>query len=127
MKVRTNVQRSSADLNIPLWALQILTAVAFLMAGYGKLSGQPEMVEQFAKIGFGQWFRYVVGSIEVSAAIALLIPSAAVFGALLLIPTMIGAIATNLFLGQSVIPPLVLLLVASAVAWVRRNELPAIG
>jgi putative oxidoreductase len=112
---------------IALWVVQIGLAAMFLMAGGSKLTAAPTMVALFDAIGWGQWFRYVTGAIETSAAIGLLIPSAAVYGALLLIPTMIGAIATNLFLGQSVIPPLVLLLVASAVAWVRRNELPAIG
>jgi uncharacterized membrane protein YphA (DoxX/SURF4 family) len=112
---------------IALWVGQIGLAAMFLMAGGSKLMAAPTMVALFDAIGWGQWFRYATGAIETSAALALLIPSAAVYGALLLIPTMIGAIATNLFLGQSVIPPLVLLLVASAVAWVRRNELPAIG
>ncbi len=42
--------------NIALWILQILTAAVFLMAGFIKLSGDPMMVEGFAKIGLGQWF-----------------------------------------------------------------------
>ena len=46
------------------------------------------MVELFAAIGLGQWFRYVTGAIEISAAVALLIPSGASFGAILLVPTM---------------------------------------
>jgi hypothetical protein len=45
---------------------------------------------------------------------------------MLLIPTMIGAVTANLFLGQTPIPPLVLLILASTVAWLRRKELPAI-
>jgi hypothetical protein len=55
--------------------------------------------------------------------VALLIPSAALFGAILLVPTMVGAVAANLFLGQSPAVPLVVLLVAAAVAWIRRNQL----
>ncbi len=108
---------------IALWVVQVGLAAMFLMAGGAKLTAAPTMVALFDAIGWGQWFRYVTGAIETSAAVALLIPSAAVYGAMLLIPTMIGAIVTNLFLEQSVIPPLVLLLVASAVAWARRNEL----
>jgi len=84
------------------------------------------MVALFDAIGWGQWFRYVTGTVETSAAVLLLIPSAAVFGAMLLIPTMIGAVTANLFLGQTPIPPLVLLILASTVAWLRRKELPAI-
>jgi len=85
------------------------------------------MVALFDAIGWGQWFRYVTGAIETSSAVMLLIPSAAVFGALLLIPTMIGAVTANLFLGQTPIPPLVLLILAGTVASLRRNEVQAIG
>ena len=119
--------RRGRGASIALWVSQIALAAMFLFAGGSKLFAAPTMVALFHAIGWGQWFRYLTGAIETSAAVALLIPSAAVYGAMLLIPTMIGAIVTNLFLGQSVIPPLVLLLVASAVAWFRRNELRAIG
>jgi hypothetical protein len=95
----------------------------FLMAGGSKLVGVPAMVSLFDAIGLGQWFRYVTGVIEVSAAVALLIPSAAFFGAILLVPTMVGAAIANLILGQSPAVPLVLLLVAAAVAWTRRDQL----
>jgi len=108
---------------VALWVIQVALAAMFLMAGGSKLLGAPDMVNLFAAVGLGQWFRYVTGVIEVSAAIALLIPSAAAFGALLLVATMIGAVATNLYVGQSPAPPLVLLLVATGVAWSRRNQL----
>ncbi len=118
----TNRQRGRAAL-IALWLAQVALAVMFLMAGGSKLAGVPAMVSLFDAIGLGQWFRYVTGVIEVTSGIALLVPSAAIFGALLLIPTMLGAAAANLFLGQSPAIPLVLLLVAAAVAWTRRNQL----
>lgn len=105
------------------WVTQILLAVTFLFAGGSKLVGAPAMVSLFAAIGWGQWFRYLTGAIEISAAVALLIPSAALFGAILLVPTMIGAVIANLFLGQSPAVPLVLLLLAATVAWSRRNQL----
>ena len=82
------------------------------------------MVSLFGRIGVGQWFRYVTGAIELTAGIALLIPSAAIFGALLLIPTMIGAIIVNLLVvPASPVAPVVLLLLAAAVAWARRDQL----
>jgi len=111
---------------IALWALQIVLAAMFLFAGGSKLIGAPAMVALFNAIGWGQWFRYVTGAIETSAAVALLIPSASVFGAILLIPTMIGATATNLLLGQSPAPPVFLLLLASVVAWARRDQLQSL-
>jgi len=111
---------------IALWVVQIVLAAMFIFAGGSKLVGASAMVDMFNAIGVGQWFRYVTGAIETSAAVMLLIPSAAVFGALLLIPTMIGAVATNLFLDQSPAPPLLLLLFASAVAWARRGQLQSV-
>jgi hypothetical protein len=123
----TSISSRSRGAGIALWVVQIALALMFLFAGGSKLIGAPAMVAMFDAVGWGQWFRYVTGAIETSAATALLVPSAAVFGAILLIATMIGAVATNLILGQSPVPPLVLLVVASAIAWARRHELPAIG
>ena len=119
----TSLQRSRASL-ITLWVTQVALALMFVMAGGSKLAGVPVMVSLFGQIGVGQWFRYVTGAIELTAGIALLIPSAAIFGAMLLIPTMIGAIVVNVFVvPASPIAPLVLLLLAAAVAWVRRDQL----
>jgi len=109
---------------IALWVTQVALAAVFLMAGGSKLAGAPEMVSMFDVIGVGQWFRYVTGIIEVASGIALLIPSAAIYGALLLIPTMVGAIITNAFIVHaSPVMPLLLLLGAAAVVWTRRGQL----
>src|SRR6267142_4479939 len=97
----------------------------FLMAGGSKLLGAAPMVAVFDAVGIGQWFRYVTGLIEIGAAVALLVPRAAVFGALLLVPTMIGAIATQLFIVHaSPLAPTILLVGAAVVLWARRHELP---
>ena len=117
------LQRSRASL-VALWLTQVALALMFLMAGGSKLAGVPAMVSLFDQVGVGQWFRYVTGIIELTAGIALLIPSAAVFGAMLLIPTMIGAIIVNVFVvPASPVPPLVLLLLAATVAWARRDQI----
>jgi uncharacterized membrane protein YphA (DoxX/SURF4 family) len=108
---------------VSVWVIQILLAAMFLMAGGSKLAGAPAMVELFKALGFGKWFRYVTGAVEVTSAVLLLIPSMAAFGALLLVPTMIGAIAANISLGQSPAVPGVLLILAAAVAWVRRTQI----
>jgi len=111
---------------IVLWVAQVALAVMLLMAGASKLVGAPTTVSLYAAIGLGQWFRYVTGAIEVSTAITLLVPSAALFGAIVLVPMMFGAVTANLILGQSPTVPLVLLLVVAAVAWTRRNQLHAV-
>jgi putative oxidoreductase len=110
---------------IALWALQIALAGMFLLAGGSKLLGAAPMVALFNVIGIGQWFRYVTGLIEVGSAVALLVPAFAVFGALALVPTMIGAILAQLFIvGDSAVPPAVLLVGVAVVIWARWHELP---
>ena len=109
---------------IALWAVQIALAGMFLLAGSSKLLGAPAMVGLFGAIGIGQWFRYVTGLIEVGSALALLVPSFAVFGALALVATMIGAVTTHLFIvGGSPALPAILLLGSAGVVWVRRHQL----
>jgi putative oxidoreductase len=107
-----------------LWAVQIALAAMFLLAGSSKLMGAAAMVALFEAIGIGQWFRYLTGFIEVGSALALLVPSFAVFGALILVPTMAGAIATHLFIvGGSPALSAVLLLGSAIVVWARRHQL----
>src|SRR5262245_29662160 len=109
---------------IALWVGQIALASMFLLAGGSKLLGTAPMVALFDAIGIGHWFRYVTGLIEVGSAIALLVPSFAVFGALALVATMIGAVATHLFIiGGSPAMPAILLIGSAVVAWAHRHQL----
>jgi putative oxidoreductase len=110
-----------------LWLTQIALAGMFLFAGGLKVTGAPEMVALFDAIGIGQWFRYVTGSIEVVSAVLLLVPAWAAFGALLLIPTMVGAVVTHLFIvGGSAVPATVLLIGSLAIAWARRDQVAGV-
>ena len=116
--------RAARTGRIALWAVQIALAGMFLLAGGSKLLGAAPMVALFDAIGVGQWFRYVTGLIEVSSAVALLVPSFAVFGALALVVTMVGAIAAHLFVvGGSPAMPAILLVGSAAVLWARRHQL----
>jgi putative oxidoreductase len=109
---------------VALWLVQVAVAGMFLFVGGLKLTGAPPMVALFDAIGVGQWFRYVTGSIEVVSGLALLVPSLAPFGALLLVPTMVCAIATHLFIvGGSALPATVLLAGLLAILWARRGQL----
>jgi uncharacterized membrane protein YphA (DoxX/SURF4 family) len=123
--VQNNILTGQPDkaMNIVLWILQILGAAMFLMAGGNKLAGNEQMVGMFEAISIGQWFRYLTGGIEVAAAILLLIPRFSGIGALLLIPTMIGAILTHLFIvGGSPAMPVILLVVMTIIAYGRRDR-----
>ena len=117
------IRRSRVGL-VALWGLQVVVAGLFLLAGGSKLAGAATMVALFDAIGVGQWFRYVTGFIEVTGAVALLVPALAPFGALLLALTMVGAITTHLFIvGGSPVVPVFLLLGSLAILWARRDQL----
>ncbi|MGA7412552.1 MAG: DoxX family protein [Bryobacteraceae bacterium] len=112
---------SGKGLTITLWVLQILAAAAFLAAGGSKLAGAPQMVALFEKVGFGDWFRYLTGLLEVIGAIGLLVPRYAFYGAVLLATVMVSAIAFHLaVLGGSPAAPIVLLLLTGTIAYLRR-------
>jgi putative oxidoreductase len=105
---------------VALWVLQFLLAIQFAMAGLAKVFGDQAMVEMFATIGIGQWFRYLVGVLELAGAVGVLIPRLSGLAAMGLVCLMVGAGATNVFiLGASPLLPLVLLLLSGLVAWGR--------
>ena len=103
---------------VALWALQILLAIMFAMAGLAKVFGDQAMVGMFAIIGIGQWFRYLVGVLEIAGAVGVLIPRFSGLAALGLMCLMAGATATNIFvLHASPLSPIVLVVVSALVAW----------
>lgn len=104
-----------------LWALQALVAASFLYIGGAKLTSQPAPVELFAKLGHGQWPRYVTGAMEMAGAVLLLIPRLAWVGATLLVFAMVGATTAHLtVLGGSPAPALILGTLSAVIAWGRR-------
>ena len=79
------------------------------------------MVQAFATIGLGQWFRYLTGGIEVVSGDPAADPGGcASCGAAALAATMIGAIITHLFIiGGNPAPAIVLLAFTTTIAWLR--------
>jgi putative oxidoreductase len=113
-----NVQKYS------LLVIKVLLTFAFLAAGLAKLSGSETMVKTFDAVGLGQWFRYVTGLIEIGGAALLWLRGRQVFGAGLLLCTMIGAVLAHLFIiGPSAIPALVLGALAAIVVFAHRDQL----
>lgn len=111
-------------LTIALWVVQILCAAAFLAAATAKLTGQPMMVDVFARLGLGQGFRYVTAAVEVIGGVGLLVPKFAGKAALLLAVTMACAVTAHLtVLGGNPAPAILLLVLTGVIAWVRRREL----
>ena len=123
----TSIQTARPSRRIGAWTVQGILAVAFLAAGVAKLTGAPFMIDLFAQIGVGQWFRFVTGAVEVAGAVALLVPGLASVGALWLGGTMVGAVATHLFvLHTSPAPAIVLGLLNTLIIYLRRDELVAL-
>ena len=87
----TAVLAPSNKMNIVIWVLRVLIAALFLFAAFGKLTSNPMMVEEFGKVGLGDWFRYFTGVLEVVGAAALVTPAISGFGALLLLCVDAGA------------------------------------
>ena len=111
---------------IALWVLRVVVGLAFLAAGGSKLAGAPAMVAMFAKIGFGQWFRILTGSLEVAGAIGLFVPRFAVYAGSMLAVVMVGAIGFHLtILGGNPAPPIVLLLLAILIVWMSQRTSPS--
>lgn len=108
-----------------LLVIRILMGLAFFGAGTAKLAGVEMMVASFETIGFGQWFRYLTGAVEVGSAMLLFVPGKQAWGALMLVCTMIGAVLAHLLiLGPGSAPAIILGLLSALVAYHYRDQIP---
>ncbi len=79
---------------IAAWALGLYLAQLYVRAGWGKFGGDPSWTAAFAGWGFSAWLRILIGVVEVTAGVALVIPWIASYGALALCLVMMGAWST---------------------------------
>lgn len=96
------------------WVLVVLLALAFLASAATKLTGLA--LPTFAHWGYPAWFAMLIGVLELTGAIALLIPKTTRFAVLGLTVIMFGAVYTHLanHEGIQVLRPIIFL----AVLWV---------
>ncbi|MEV6561879.1 DoxX family protein [Nocardia sp. NPDC051756] len=122
--------RPGKTLNRVLWTLQILLGLFFIIASaLPKLFGQEDAVQSFDDIGWGDWFRYLTGIVELSGGIGLLVPRLSGLAAAGLSITMVLAAATQAFLldAPALAPfPLVLAVVFAWIAYERRDTIIAL-
>jgi uncharacterized membrane protein YphA (DoxX/SURF4 family) len=80
------------------WGLRLFLTLVFVYAGLEKFPSAPDAmwVKVFADIGFGQWFRYFTGVVEVVGGCLLLVPWATAIAVPLLVCTMVVAILVHL-------------------------------
>jgi uncharacterized membrane protein YphA (DoxX/SURF4 family) len=82
------------------WILRGGIAVAFAAFGAEKFT-DPQWVKTFQQIGFGQWFRYFTGVVEILGGLLVLLPWTVTAGLALLACTMFSAALIWIFvLGQ---------------------------
>jgi putative oxidoreductase len=112
--------RLSLPQAIPGWILSLLLALIFLSVGSMKLMSRPAMVQEFAQVGLGQWFRYFTGLLEMAGAICILVPALSRWGVVVLAAVMSGAVVAHLTaLHSPPTLPAILLVMVLAVAWLR--------
>src|SRR5262249_41216234 len=56
------------------WWPRLAVGLLFFFVGKSKLGARSGWIKTFERIGFGQWFRYLTGAIQMVGAIAVLIP-----------------------------------------------------
>ncbi|MGN9792868.1 DoxX family protein [Streptomyces sp. OZ13] len=105
--------------------LQIVLALFFAVASAGpKLVAHSSATEGFDRIGYGDWYMYLVGGLELAGAVALVIPILSGVSALALMGLMIGAFVTQVtvFDGENALTPVIFFALLAVVAVVRRRH-----
>lgn len=119
-------------MHIVLWILQVLLAIAFFAHGWMMLWPPPEIAVQM-NASMPRWFSLFIGVAEVLAAIGLILPGVTrvmpwlvgwAAGGLMIV--MVSATVLHLVRGEmsSAVITLVLLVMATVVAYMRLRVLP---
>lgn len=125
---------TSKRLVIALRTLRVVLGVVFLAVGTTKLTGNGHTVEYFAAIGWGQWFRYLTGFLDILGATLLFGPKWTHLGAIVLTFSVgLGTLISFTVLRgdptwgrpEMVLVPLVLTLLAALLAWLTLSRRPA--
>ncbi len=80
------------------WLPRIGVGIVFILIGANKFASASQWVGIFDQIGFGQWFRYFTGVLQIGGGVMVLLPWTFVIGILILAATMLGAMGTWVFL-----------------------------
>jgi len=83
-----------------LWIITVFLAYVFLRQGVAKFSDGSGWAKAFRAWHYPEWFRILVGVIEVSAVLLLFIRRLAFAGGAMIIAVMLGGMATHVWWGQ---------------------------
>ena len=106
-------RRMAIAREVALWLITVFLAYVFLRQGFAKFSDDSGWARAFRVWHYPDWFRILIGVVEVTAVVLLFIPRVALVGAIMIVIVMLGGMATHLWWGQpryitSEILPLVL-------------------
>lgn len=90
------IEMLSPSLVVVSWICRVVAVAILVQTLYFKFTGAEESVYIFTKVGLEPWGRYATGIAELFAAVLLLLPRTAWFGAGLAAGVMLGAIASHL-------------------------------
>lgn len=105
-----------------LWVLQWFTAAVFFLTGLSKFFFY---IEIYDMIGYGSWYQYLTGVVEVTGAVALVRRRWAALAGLGFVGLAVVALyhhITHLPPYYSRIPIIVLGIASAIIAWERRGE-----
>ncbi|MGR3433627.1 MAG: DoxX family protein [Shimia sp.] len=103
-------------------AAALILAALFVYFGLRKVTSDPRDVAIYVDLGFGQWPRYVTGTVELVGAALIAWPGTRVWGGLLLAATMVAGLSGLVLFTERAFWHLVVLGVAAGgVAWGARR------
>ncbi len=135
MLAQTEAGMLTRNAAIMSWICQLVAAAILLQTLYFKFTGAPESVYIFTTLGLEPWGRIGSGVVELIAAILLLIPATAGFGAVLALGVISGAIMSHLTkLGIAVQGDggllfglaITVFVTSLIVGWLRRETIPVV-
>ena len=106
------------------WIPALLLVLIFAPQGWAKFSDTSGWAVAFRHWGYPDWFRVLIGVLELSAVALLISGRGAVFGAIIIICVMLGAMGTHIVLdgGRHLTSEVVPLTLATIVLVLRREE-----
>lgn len=125
MSSTTTAVKSRQTADRTVWTLRILLALFFALASaLPKLLALPAATTVFDAIGWGHWFMYLTGLVELAGAIGLLLRRLAGPAAAALIVFLVFAFVTQLTAmhGQNAGTPFLFMVPLAVIAWNRRTE-----
>lgn len=126
--LRTEIMAKTALVKVAkivgTWIPAVFLILVFIPQGLAKFSDTSGWAAAFRQWGYPDWFRMLIGALELGAALLLLLGRTAAFGAIIIIVVMLGAWATHLILegGRHMTSEVVPLVLATIVLIVRRRQ-----